>query len=48
MSNPLQNRYSDRKGPDATEEKISAILDLLGIIARTLLRLFGKRKTDIS
>jgi hypothetical protein len=44
MSNPLQNqRASDRPG---TEEKITAILDLLGIIARTLLAIFGKRKTD--
>jgi hypothetical protein len=45
MSNPLQNRVSDRPG---TEEKITAILDLLGIIARTLLAIFGKRKTDSS
>lgn len=43
MSNPLQNRQSDRVG---TEEKITAILDLLGIIAKTLLGLFGKRKAD--
>jgi hypothetical protein len=44
MSNPLQNnRLSDRPG---TEEKITAILDLLGIIARTLLGIFGKRKKD--
>lgn len=43
MSNPLQNRQSDRVG---TEEKITAILDLLGIIARTLLGIFGKRKSD--
>ena len=46
MSNPLQNRQSDRSGPDATADKITAILDLLGIIARTLLGIFGKRKTD--
>lgn len=43
MSNPLQNRQSDRSG---TEEKITAILDLLGIIAKALLSIFGKRKTD--
>lgn len=43
MSNPLQNRQSDRTG---TEEKITAILDLLGIIAKTLLAIFGRRKTD--
>jgi hypothetical protein len=43
VSNPLQNRASDKPG---TEEKISAILDLLGIIAKTLLRLFGKRAKD--
>jgi len=43
MSNPLQNRITDRPG---TEEKIHAILDLLGIIASTLLRLFGKRAKD--
>lgn len=42
MSNPLQNRIGER----SSEEKITAILDLLGIIARTLLAIFGKRKSD--
>jgi hypothetical protein len=42
VSNPLQNR--GEKLP--TEEKITAILDLLGIIARALLAIFGKRRTD--
>lgn len=29
-----------------TEEKLAAILDLLGLIAKALLRIFGKRTTD--
>lgn len=50
MSSPLQGGAPDEKVRKAagmpTDEKISAILDLLGIIARALLRIFGKRKTD--
>lgn len=44
MSNPLQNQ----RGPEnmSESEKLTAILDLVGIIARALLRIFGKRKTD--
>lgn len=49
MSSPLQggNPTDERKvGRMPTEEKITAILDLLGIIARALLSIFGKRRTD--
>ena len=51
MSSPLQGGAPEqppvRKSAGMpTDEKISAILDLLGIIARALLRIFGKRKTD--
>ena len=49
MSSPLQGGNPDDERKTArmpTEEKITAILDLLGIIARALLSIFGKRKTD--
>lgn len=48
MSDPLHHPelHTERKAQLPTEEKVNAILDLLGIIARALLRIFGKRKSD--
>lgn len=46
MSSPLQGGAPERKTNLPTEEKVNAILDLLGIIARALLAIFGKRATD--
>lgn len=44
MSDPFHPEQ--RKNALPTEEKVTAILDLLGIIARALLQIFGKRKSD--
>lgn len=42
MSNPLQNDPPRR----SSEEKIAALADLLSIIVRALLSIFGKRQSD--
>lgn len=49
MTTPLQGGRPEDERKAArmpTDEKITAILDLLGVIARALLSIFGKRKTD--
>ena len=44
MTSPLQGgKPEDRK---STEEKLTALYDLLGILLKTLLRIFGKRASD--
>lgn len=49
MSSPLQGGAPEqRKSALPPEEKLTAILDLLGVIARALLRIFGKRSSDRS
>jgi len=44
MANPLQNRGEEQRRGDG--EKIIAIVDLIAIIARALVGIFGRREAD--
>lgn len=44
--NPLQQQQGPGEQRRTTEEKAQAIYDLLGILLKALLSIFGKRKSD--
>lgn len=44
MTSPLQGGKPEDRA--STEEKVTAIYDLLGMILKALLRIFGKRISD--
>lgn len=44
MTSPLQGGKPE--GRKTTEEKVEAIYDLVGILLRALLNIFGRRRSD--